>query len=256
MIDVRGLFETGMRVSASVGLGLSGDALDRTVRAVEARAPRIRLESFDDAHSLVRALRDNAIDAAVRGTLSSSEVLEELKRVFNVDGIMRAAIVEDSSGRQFILLPVGIDEGMTAEGRLSLVLTTMGYFAPLGWRFSVGVLSKGRPEDRMRGTEIAESLRDGEWLAAELRRKGHQAEHCGILVEEAVSKHDLVVAPDGVSGNLIFRTLHFLGGHRAFGAPVVNLGKVFVDTSRAKIDFSESVLLAAALAARKSGSVR
>jgi predicted methyltransferase MtxX (methanogen marker protein 4) len=56
------------------------------------------------------------------------------------------------------------------------------------------------------------------------------------------------MAPDGVTGNLIFRSLHFLGARRAFGAPVVNIDQPFVDTSRAKTDFSDPVLLAAGLA--------
>jgi len=63
-----------------------------------------------------------------------------------------------------------------------------------------------------------------------------------------------VVAPDGVSGNLIFRTLHFLGGCRAYGAPVVNLDRIFVDTSRAKSDYSDSILFAAVLAAERPDS--
>ena len=73
----------------------------------------------------------------------------------------------------------------------------------------------------------------------------------GVAAETAArhfaEESDLVLAPDGVSGNLIFRTLHFVGGHEAYGAPVVNIPRVFVDTSRAKADFSAAVLLAAGL---------
>ena len=31
----------------------------------------------------------------------------------------------------------------------------------------------------------------------------------------------MLIAPDGISGNLVFRTLHFLGGGKALGAPIL-----------------------------------
>ncbi len=69
-----------------------------------------------------------------------------------------------------------------------------------------------------------------------------------ILIEDAVVEHSIIIAPDGISGNLIFRTLALLGGGRAHGAPVANLSRIFVDTSRASSDYSNAIFLAAALA--------
>jgi predicted methyltransferase MtxX (methanogen marker protein 4) len=116
------------------------------------------------------------------------------------------------------------------------------------------VLSKGRAEDASRGREIRKSLGEGEGIAKTLVEQGIQAKHYSILLEESVRESDFVVAPDGVTGNLIFRTLHFVGGGKAYGAPFVNLPEVFVDTSRSKAEFSDSVLLAAGLAAAQHGA--
>jgi predicted methyltransferase MtxX (methanogen marker protein 4) len=77
--------------------------------------------------------------------------------------------------------------------------------------------------------------------------------HFEILVEDAVKESELVIAPDGVAGNLMFRTLHFVGDRKAYGAPVVNIPKVFVDTSRGKADFSDAVRLAAGLFQAQAG---
>lgn len=253
-MGIQDLLAEELRDSVCVGIGMSGEPFERTARQLATRAPTLRLRSFKSASSLADALRADKVDAAVRGTLPSSAVIRELKRAFRLERLMRSAIVQDASGRVFVLLPVGIDEGTTARARLSMVMAALAYFTPLGWKPSVGVLSKGRLEDGFRGAEIARSLKEGEWLASELANRGVKAEHCGILVEDAVSRHELVVAPDGVSGNLIFRTLHFLGACKAYGAPVVNMEKVFVDTSRAKSDYSDSLLLAARLAVMKSGS--
>jgi putative methanogen marker protein 4 len=210
--------------------------------------------SFEDAPSLVAALKRGEVDGSVRGTLSSAKVLGELKEAFSLKDVMRVAILEDVQGRQFMLAPVGIDEGVDRTSRFELVEATISYFSSIGWDLEVGILSKGRSEDWGRSQEIELSLKDGEWLVDKLRREGRKAEHYSILIEDAVAKSDLVVAPDGVSGNLIFRAMHFLGGGKAFGAPVVNLPKVFVDTSRAKCDFVESVLLAAGLVQASAGA--
>jgi predicted methyltransferase MtxX (methanogen marker protein 4) len=56
-----------------------------------------------------------------------------------------------------------------------------------------------------------------------------------------------VIAPDGITGNLIFRTLALLGGGRGHGAPVVNIDRIFVDTSRASADYTNAIMLAKSL---------
>ncbi len=66
------------------------------------------------------------------------------------------------------------------------------------------------------------------------REEGYDVEHCQILIEEAVRTKNLVIAPDGITGNIIFRTMHLVDGCVSMGAPILNLGKVFIDTSRAK----------------------
>lgn len=249
MIDVHPLLSLGFKSDMTVGIGAAGPSKETKLQVVP--GCRIVLKRFKDARKLVSALRDGDVDAAVRGTLSSSDVLVQLKDVFGLGEIMRTAILESVHGKEFLLTPVGIDEGKNASARLGLAMATVSYFAPLGWKPSVGVLSKGRLEDISRGADIKKSVEDGERIARELKRRRIPASHYGILIEEAITERDLLVAPDGVSGNLIFRSLHFLGEYRAFGAPVVNIDRVFLDTSRAKADFTESLLLAVGLAEAK-----
>lgn len=253
MIDVQRILDLGYRSSARVGVGLPAGLVAGTKRLLEGQHSELRIDSYDEPRLLVLALKNGTIDAAVRGTMSSAKILGELKREFALNEIMRTAVLEDSKGKPFLLTPVGIDEGTVLESRLRLVLSSLSYFSAAGWKLEVAVLSKGRPEDKGRSKEIETSLAEGEKLVQRLRKDGMKAEHRGILLEDAVSKADLVVAPDGVCGNLIFRAMHFVGGGRAYGAPVVNMKRVFVDTSRAKADFTDSILLAAGLASVKAG---
>jgi putative methanogen marker protein 4 len=246
MIDVEGLLSAGRAAKATVGIGLTGSALRATVDGASPKGA-LQVWGFDDPGAMVRALEKGEIDAAVRGTMSSSEVLRALKSSFKLMAVQRVAVMTSSERKPFLLAPVGIDEGVHADARMKLAIAISTYFLPLGWKLKVGVLSKGRLEDRDRGSDIRRSIDEGEALTGQLKDAGLQARHHTILIEDAVRESDLVLAPDGVSGNLIFRTLHFVGGHEAYGAPVVNIPRVFVDTSRAKADFSSAVLLAAGL---------
>jgi len=247
-MDVPGLMTRGCSSGAVVGIGAPPHVLLATAARLHGLGCTVRLERYDSPRGLVLALRDGTLDAAVRGTLSSSETMSELKSAFGLDEVMRVAVLADRTRKPFLLAPVGIDEGNSLQDRQRLAAAASAYFGRLGWKLTVGVLSKGRPEDSGRGDMIRKSLEEGEKLASDLAEAGSDSKHYAILVEQAVAERDLVIAPDGVSGNLMFRMLHLVGGCEAFGAPVVNLGRAFVDTTRAKSDFSDAVMMAAGLA--------
>ncbi|HQI67766.1 MAG TPA: methyltransferase, partial [Methanothrix sp.] len=73
--------------------------------------------------------------------------------------------------------------------------------------------------------------------------------HKGILIESCRGD-DIIIAPEGVSGNLIFRTLLLLCGVNSYGAPVL-MDRIFIDSSRARGSFDGPVMLAAAMAGMK-----
>jgi len=199
-----------------------------------------------DGDDLVHALKKGGIQAAVRGGIPASQALDGLKNTFSLVKLMRAALLEIEN-RPVWLLPVGIDEGNTLADRDRMVR----WLHSLGFEGRIGVLSKGRLEDKCRGKEIQASLEEGECLKERLHDEGFKVEHYGILMERALRECDAVVAPDGISGNLIFRGIHLVGGLKSYGAPILNLGKTFIDTTRSKTDFTEAISLAAYLCTRK-----
>lgn len=206
---------------------------------------------YESAREMCEDLKARKICGAVRGTLSSNDVLPSLKSVFGTDKILRVAFLSTSRGKPFLLAPVGIDEGNTLEERIEIMRQGAKFLRCLGITPTISVLSKGRQEDGARGEEIARSLREGDILTDVAIKEGFVARHEHILVEKAAEETDFVIAPDGVIGNLIFRSLYFLGGGAAWGAPVVNIGRVFVDTSRDKRTYLDSIALAAALCAAR-----
>jgi putative methanogen marker protein 4 len=194
---------------------------------------------------LVNHLMEGVIDAAVRGTLPANATLKALRRASGVDRLERIALLETFDGRRFLFAPVGIDEGWTVPQKLGLIEKGRDIARRFGMNDSVAVLSGGRFGDIGRHGVVDRSLADAELLA-----RLADAEHMEILIEDAVGRCGIIIAPDGITGNLIFRTLTLLGGGKGHGAPVVNISKIFVDTSRASVNYTNALLLAAALSER------
>jgi len=205
------------------------------------------LPSSDPAAELADLLADGEIDGAVRGNVSASKAMRALSERFNIR-VRRMALME-LNGWAFFLAPVGIDEGETLEDKLDFIFEGAKYLQRIGVSPSVSVLSGGRLEDVGRSFRVDRSLADAELAAARAAAAGINARHRGILIESCHGD-DMILAPDGISGNLIFRTLMLLCGTTALGAPVL-MDEIFVDSSRARNDFTGPVMLASALVAMK-----
>ncbi|MDD1753952.1 MAG: methanogenesis marker protein Mmp4/MtxX [Methanotrichaceae archaeon] len=197
--------------------------------------------------AISKLLAEGEIDGAVRGNLPASKTMKALASQFGIT-IMRLALIE-LPGWAFFMGPVGIDEGETISDKLAMVLKGANYLQSMGISSKVSVLSGGRKEDIGRSEWVDRSLAEGEFIAARAREEGVIARHRGILIEECRGD-DLIIVPDGISGNLIFRTLVLLCDANALGAPVL-MDKVFVDSSRARENFTGPIILASAMAGMK-----
>lgn len=203
------------------------------------------IQAEEPWEELVRLLQDGEIEGAVRGNLPAGRTMRALAAGLGVR-VRRLALM-DLSGWAFLLGPVGIDEGETASDRLALVtggaelLRGLGVAAP-----RASLLSGGRIEDLGRSDRVDRSLAEGELIASLARSRGTDARHAGILIEECRGE-DIIIAPDGVSGNLVFRTLLFLCRASSLGAPVLMERGVFVDSSRTRSGFDGPVMLASAM---------
>ncbi|WP_440952711.1 methanogenesis marker protein Mmp4/MtxX [Methanococcoides sp. FTZ1] len=197
-------------------------------------------------------LASGSVDAAVRGTAKASVTLSHLKQVLKMNRLHRMAFLLTSEGVPFFLAPVGIDEGNDLSDKITLVKLGVEHMRRFGIEPVVGVLSGGRMGDLGRHEKIDRTLADADFLAARLRETGICAKHYTILIEDAIKEANFIFAPDGITGNLIFRTLVFLGGGDGIGAPVLMDDHVFVDTSRVGGHYTKAIMLASALVDMKN----
>jgi putative methanogen marker protein 4 len=205
---------------------------------------------YRDAYKLATDLKNGNIDAAIRGDMSSSELLPVIKEVFRLSDIERTVLLEPAGRRMIFVAPVGIDEGNTIKQKYALAVKNVDLMERIGMGTRIAVMSGGRDDDKGRSVIVDRSIDDADELVKLLTADGYDAYNAQILIESAADEADLLIAPDGISGNLIFRSLHFLGNAKALGAPVLNMNKVFVDTSRVKTDYRDSIALAMKLVRR------
>lgn len=226
---------------AKVGIGRG---TDRGFVEASVRSAGGGVTVYDDPRSMVDDLISGKIDAAVRGDMPSDVLLPILREGLGLKKLSRTVLLEPSGSKMFMLAPVGIDEGWTCPQRFDMACRSADFAKRIGMDSRIAVMSGGRSEDRGRCAAVDKSIDSALALSEKLVEAGYDAYHCQILIEDAIKEAGIVIAPEGITGNIMFRTLHFVGGAKALGAPVVNTDKVFVDTSRAKTDYRDSICLA------------
>ncbi len=228
------------KVRIGIGRGTDAGNVEKSVAAMKQHDVII----YEDPEKLADDLATGKIDAAIRGDMSSSVLLPILKKRMGLKALERIVFLELLNGKMIIMAPVGIDEGWTDEQRMELARQCVKMAKRVGLGTRIAVMSGGRCEDVGRCKAVDRSIESARHIAKTLKEEGYDAYHCQILIEDAVNNADILIAPEGITGNIIFRTLHFIGGAKALGAPVVNMDKVFIDTSRVKTDYTDSIALA------------
>ncbi len=201
----------------------------------------VLIDSSDPTSELLNYLNDKLISCAVRGSLSSNKFLKTLDVVLNISEINRLALLETNSGHQFFFGPVGIDECNNLNSKKVFIKKALIELNTLNIEPRISVLSGGRLGDIGRNVNIDKSIKEAKELIDffKLEKPDLEIEHVEILIENAIKdKSNLILAPNGIAGNLIYRTLVHLGGGKAYGAIYMDIGYNIIDTSRVG-DYSE-----------------
>lgn len=180
---------------------------------------------------LVDLLLNGSVDAAVRGSLNASKIMGRLKVKY--PEILRSSLLE-VHGHKFLLAPVGIDEGDTVSQKVQIIKAGAEFLLRLGIKPEIAVLSGGRAQDKGRSQKIDDSIAEGELVTAITRNK-YPVKHYFILIEDAIKNgSNFILAPDGITGNLIFRSLVLVGEMKSYGALTLGIKEIFIDTSRSQ----------------------
>ena len=212
--------------------------------------------SEEPERKLVELLLSGKADAAVRGTAKAGLTLKLLKKQLNLEEPLRIALLESSRGQSFLFAPVGIDEGSTTQERFNFTRAGAELLRQLNVEPKVAILSGGRLEDLGRSATVDRSLKWSSTLTTQAEEALKcKVKHHGILIEDALREGaNFILAPDGVSGNLIYRTLIHVGSGRSHGAKYAGMKQIFIDTSRAapSEEYVNALTFASALVTMKT----
>lgn len=191
----------------------------------------VNIKLIQTDSELVEAILDDEIDAVVRGSLAASGVIKEVKKHF--PDISRATYV-NGDDHEFLLTPVGIDEGTTVEEKLKIAINCGEFLKKLKKEPKIAILADGRKGDYGRSERISKSIDESEELTRLIKEKtDFNVENYYILIEQALKEDcNVIIAPDGIIGNIIFRTLILVDSWPSCGAITFGINGIYIDTSR------------------------
>jgi len=201
----------------------------------------ILIESNEPESEILNYLGKELISCVVRGSLGSSKFLQSLETSFNISEIARLALLETYKGQQFFFGPVGIDECNNFKNKKIFIEKAIKILEALNLKPKISILSGGRVGDIGRNPDIDKTINEAKDLVDYFKLEHPKLEinHTEILIEKAINdKSNLIIAPNGISGNLIYRTLVHLGGGKAYGVIYMDIRHIIIDTSRVG-DFSD-----------------
>ena len=196
------------------------------------------IDTDEPEDKLVELLVSEKVDAVIRGTAKASDSLSNLKKACHIDKIHRIAILLTKDGNPYFFAPVGIDEGTTAKDKIEFICLGAHLLKRLGVSPFVGLISSSDDAGKKEAAEIVKIVTE--------EKKIHIVDY-QMNLEEAFEHSNFIIAPNGITGNLIFRTLTFLAGGDGLGAPILTASHVFVDTSRSAGHYTKAIMVASAL---------
>ena len=192
--------------------------------------PKTELKLIYRDEDLVKAVLDDKIDGVVRGSLPASNIMKELKEHY--PNLSRATYV-NGKDYEFLLSPVGIDEGVSVEDKFEIAMNCCDFLKKLGKTPKIAVLAEGREDDFGRGSEVSNSIKDAKKLTKMIEETSEDVTNYFILIEKAMKDNcNVIIAPNGRVGNIIFRTLILLNSWPSYGAVTFGIDKTYIDTSR------------------------
>lgn len=214
----------------AIGVG-ENDNIIQACHIFKEKHPETDIKLIYDDNALVKSVLDNRIDGVVRGSLPASNIMRELKEHY--PKLFRATYV-NGDGYEFLLSPVGIDEGTTVEEKFDIAVECIDFLKKVGKKPKIAVLAEGREDDFGRGSEVSNSIKESRKLTKLIEENtDEEVKNYYILIEKAINdKCNIIIAPNGRVGNIIFRTLVLLNSWPSYGAITFGMDRTYIDTSR------------------------
>ena len=240
-------------INIVAGLGENENIIKASNELEDIEDLSITLVKTED--ELIEAFKNPEVHATLRGSLKASKIIKSIKELKPDCKINRTTYINTSEDErfskdyEFLLAPVGIDEGKNIEEKVELAIQAANFIQYLGKIPKIAVLAEGRKDDLGRSERIDESLIASEELTevlidtfrnldnfdndSEDMSKNYSIKNYYILLEQAIEDgYNIILANDGIFGNIMFRTLVLLDKWPSYGAVTLGIDEIYIDTSR------------------------
>ena len=240
-------------INIVAGLGENENIIKASNRLKDIEDLNITLVKSED--ELIEAFKNPEVHATLRGSLKASKIIKSIKEIKPDCKINRTTYINTSEDEifskdyEFLLAPVGIDEGKTIDEKVELAVQAANFLQYLGKMPKIAILAEGRKDDLGRSERIDESPISSEELTGLLMEtfneldnfdnesddlsKNYSIKNYYILLEQAIEDgYNIILANDGIFGNIMFRTLVLLDKWPSYGAVTLGIDEIFIDTSR------------------------
>ncbi len=202
-----------------------------------------------DAHTLIHLIKSGNVDAVFRGNFDAVELYNAIRNVYSFhDSLMsitpvlikKINSITDNINALVSLLPISPSNYKGVASKILNIDSNIRFFKAFGITPRIGLLSAGKPSDVLEGIPaIEKTITEAEFLVNWYTKKGYNAKHFNHQIEYAVQESEIIVYPDGISGNQAARAMHFFGDTEFFGNIVTNLPFVYGQTAEAFRDWSK-----------------
>ena len=214
----------------AIGVG-ENENIIQACHIFKEKHPKTEIKLIYSDEELVKAVLSPKIDAVIRGSLPASNIMQELKEHY--PNLSRATYINDNEN-EMLLSPVGIDEGKNVEERFEIAKNCIEFYKKVDKKPKIAILAEGREDDFGRGSEVSNSIKESKKLTKLIKNNtSEDVKNYFILIEKAINDNcNIIIAPNGRVGNIIFRTLVLLNSWPSYGAITFGIDNIYIDTSR------------------------
>ena len=214
----------------AIGVG-ENENIIQACHIFKEKHPKTEIKLIYSDEELVKAVLSPKIDAVIRGSLPASNIMQELKEHY--PNLSRATYINDNEN-EILLSPVGIDEGKNVEERFEIAKNCIEFYKKVDKKPKIAILAEGREDDFGRGSEVSNSIKESKKLTKLIKNNtSEDVKNYFILIEKAINDNcNIIIAPNGRVGNIIFRTLVLLNSWPSYGAITFGIDNIYIDTSR------------------------
>ncbi len=213
-----------------------------------------KIISEESEKELAKTLFNEEVEGIVRGTIDDFKTFEAYSALIGdkkSKEILGLALMEDFYGRQFFISNGSNPHGWTneekirdCEGVIEFMKTELGIKPKIGFITGVRHETYARKKGIKEGVQgiLNQTYEDAEFIVDYFAKKGIDARNYAIEIETALKDGcNIIVPPNGMVGNQIFRTLVLVGGGKMLTGSRANLPHPYEDNSRSETDFETHV---------------